>query len=226
MNDIKQPDILLQKLDIEDQLSCPVCTNTYYKPVTLLCQHTFCYHCITDDKIQECPVCRTKKFIPINTDTKSPHNILSQITDLYYGTDSMMQIGAEVKEYLEEKNLGPYIQKKTDQRLANMLNNMAVKKKPKKHSVAIVGISGSSLSVEPSSTYNSPYTKYFNLLKYVIFMGLSILFGWIIGGFLLDIGIVIKTQGNFINLIYSFMRVLTLVNVIYVYYKHVIQNCY
>jgi hypothetical protein len=223
MNSIKQPDILLQKLDIEDQLSCPVCTNTYYNPITLLCQHTFCYHCITDSNIKECPICRTKKFIPIDANTKSVQNIMSQITNLYYGTDNIKKIGLEVDEYLEEKTLGPEIQKKTNERLKNMLNNMAVKQTIKKPLLTITSVHhGINLHSEPVS----PYRKYFSLLKYVGLLIMSAITGFILGGFLLNIGNVIKTKSNFIPLIYSFMRVLTAVSVTYQYYKHIIVNSY
>jgi hypothetical protein len=229
MNNIKQPDALLQKLDVEDQLSCQICTNTYYNPITLLCQHTFCYHCIIDDKILECPICRTKKFIPVDADTKSPHNILSQITDLYYGTDNMQKIGIDVNEYLEEKNLVPEIQKKTEQSLTNMLNNMAIKKKPKKKTIAILSINEDSLPINLNNTYTSPYNNYYNYLsfsKLVIFLGLLSLAAWNVGEFILDVGTLIKTGSNYISIIYNFIRLLTIINILYQYYKNIIIGCY
>lgn len=46
----------------EDDLTCSICTELFYKAVTLTCSHTFCQFCIDQWKRTNsiCPVCRTK----------------------------------------------------------------------------------------------------------------------------------------------------------------------
>lgn len=47
---------------LEDELSCPVCTEVFSVPVLLSCGHSFCRQCITDhwtaSGSRSCPVCR------------------------------------------------------------------------------------------------------------------------------------------------------------------------
>jgi len=46
-------------------MSCSICLETYTHPITISCQHTFCYHCIVrwidqaSSAKPSCPVCRT-----------------------------------------------------------------------------------------------------------------------------------------------------------------------
>lgn len=43
-------------------LECSVCFNYFNRPVTLMCQHTYCMNCIV--RVDKCPLCRVKAFIP------------------------------------------------------------------------------------------------------------------------------------------------------------------
>ncbi|XP_073697592.1 E3 ubiquitin-protein ligase TRIM35-like [Garra rufa] len=49
-------------MSLEDELSCPVCTELFSDPVLLGCGHSFCRQCINDhwtsSKTRTCPVCR------------------------------------------------------------------------------------------------------------------------------------------------------------------------
>lgn len=49
------------KID-EDDLTCSICAELFYKAITLTCSHTFCEYCINQWKKTNsiCPVCRAK----------------------------------------------------------------------------------------------------------------------------------------------------------------------
>jgi hypothetical protein len=60
---------------VQDHLTCSICLQLYYQPVTLLCQHTFCHMCLNnlEHKMKEdgkheskvkCPTCQTRYFLP------------------------------------------------------------------------------------------------------------------------------------------------------------------
>lgn len=209
-----QPDTQLQKLDIEDQLSCPVCTNTYYNPVTLLCQHTFCYHCISDEKIKECPVCRIKKFIPANAVDGLTDNIIGQITNIYYGNESMNQIKQEVDEYLEDKRLKPEIEKELETRMLTSLNNLAIKKTVNKPSK--LNIYTSTIHLQPDSYSIPPQeSTWSKLIKYTLFFVLCGITGWIMGTVIGETINYFRGIGNVTKILYGIMRVIGIINLTY-----------
>ncbi|XDV16681.1 hypothetical protein PO909_016283, partial [Leuciscus waleckii] len=49
-------------MSLEEELSCPVCTELFTDPVLLSCGHSFCRQCINDhwtsSRSRNCPVCR------------------------------------------------------------------------------------------------------------------------------------------------------------------------
>lgn len=47
-----------------DWTKCEVCYETMVEPVTLLCQHTFCRHCIDRPEVEKCPLCSLVKLVP------------------------------------------------------------------------------------------------------------------------------------------------------------------
>ena len=70
-----------EKEEVLPDHACPICKDLLYQPVTLLCQHTFCYHCIqehesisrthNDDEWEgypasrpRCPSCRRPYALP------------------------------------------------------------------------------------------------------------------------------------------------------------------
>lgn len=47
--------------DMEDDLTCSICSEMFIKPVTLRCSHTFCSYCIDEwekRRRRQCPICR------------------------------------------------------------------------------------------------------------------------------------------------------------------------
>lgn len=72
-----------KKVKLVDIDLCAICQNVLYKPTVLLCQHTFCFNCIStyckknkwDKKI--CPLCRFP-FVPPTTFHKGYANVLRE----------------------------------------------------------------------------------------------------------------------------------------------------
>lgn len=56
--------------DIKEILICPVCKDVMNEPLTLMCNHTFCYICLagTEENMWElsrdCPICKKKYCLP------------------------------------------------------------------------------------------------------------------------------------------------------------------
>ncbi len=69
-----EDDLALKKF-IEDVVKCSICHDTMTKPVTLICQHSFCRGCLNKCRSTECPLCRNEfGFIPPGT-----NKLLSEI---------------------------------------------------------------------------------------------------------------------------------------------------
>lgn len=61
--DKKNPEETVLRMSVEeDELTCSICSELFYKAVTLGCSHTFCQYCIGmwRKNSQLCPICRTK----------------------------------------------------------------------------------------------------------------------------------------------------------------------
>lgn len=57
-------EIELDLNQINEYLTCPICHDVFYEPITLICQHNFCKNCLTDAQSYRCPMCRLRAFIP------------------------------------------------------------------------------------------------------------------------------------------------------------------
>jgi hypothetical protein len=51
--------------ELKEDLTCVICSSTFYKPATLLCQHTFCRGCLEENPNKTCPLCRADYVVPI-----------------------------------------------------------------------------------------------------------------------------------------------------------------
>ena len=93
-------------MELTDVLSCPICMETFTRPIVLPCIHTFCTHCITnyvktktteaeggiggEDMIFPCPTCRRDTTIPKGGVSCFPPNVfINNLNDVYV---SMTQI--------------------------------------------------------------------------------------------------------------------------------------
>src|SRR5437868_12287624 len=48
-----------------DSVTCSICLDILFEPVTLFCQHSFCKDCITQIINNQCPLCRAYITIPL-----------------------------------------------------------------------------------------------------------------------------------------------------------------
>lgn len=225
--DIRKPDIKFQILNIEDQLTCPVCTNTYYNPITLLCQHTFCYHCITDDKIKDCPVCRVKKFVPATNNKGLTDNILTKISELYYGSDGIDKIRVEVEGYLEDKEIRPKIEKDIEKQLLSTLNTLAIKKSKEKKEFGFITATAVQMET-PITIYHSQtyYNKYIYIIKWLMLFILSAATGWLLGEGFANVMCYFKGFGSITTPLYSIIRAIGIANILYQYIYNIMLNSY
>ena len=80
--------------NLKKQFECPICFETFERPKSLPCLHTFCEHCL-DDVLQTqkskklpltCPCCK-KEFANISNVNDLPMNFMIQSTlDLIHGS--------------------------------------------------------------------------------------------------------------------------------------------
>lgn len=103
-NNIKEAEeekkgVLSPNETLEKNFLCSVCLEIYYKPIQLLCKHTFCLPCLNDLAFYEnrCPLCRQE--FPENFD-KTERNINQQIIN-----EMKKQLPAERLLNREEKAL-------------------------------------------------------------------------------------------------------------------------
>lgn len=63
----KIPDgkILVDKQKLIECMTCNVCRDVLFTPVTLMCQHTFCKKCLKSMTDKKCPACRQPFVIPV-----------------------------------------------------------------------------------------------------------------------------------------------------------------
>ena len=67
---MKQYDVKIDETD----LSCTICLNSFYQPITIKCGHTFCFTCINDCR----PTKNNNNFIPdtgITSNTMITRNV-------------------------------------------------------------------------------------------------------------------------------------------------------
>ncbi|KAM4632083.1 E3 ubiquitin/ISG15 ligase TRIM25-like [Discoglossus pictus] len=74
--------------DLTENLNCPICTDIYTNPTTLICGHTYCMDCITntwdnqDDKDSTCPECRLR--FRIRPELKRNMTLCKMVEKLHY----------------------------------------------------------------------------------------------------------------------------------------------
>lgn len=105
-------------------LRCEICNDLLYQPMTLICQHTFCYHCLSIGKstnsMKECPLCRLKLELPPNPNQTS-NNLLSQIEHIIYGSTRFQEIKDKVAQEELQRELEPEIRKEIQEAFKNTL---------------------------------------------------------------------------------------------------------
>ncbi|XP_070770343.1 zinc-binding protein A33-like [Enoplosus armatus] len=85
-----------------DELSCPVCRDTFKDPVLLPCSHSFCGVCVVEwwktKRIRQCPVCKT-----VSSTKKPPRNLV--LKNLCDGFLLEMESGVVCRQHSETLKL-------------------------------------------------------------------------------------------------------------------------
>lgn len=92
------------KSEIDSSYDCTICHSLFVKPVTLLCQHTYCRQCIkihydkmkNDKKTPTCPLCNCGVLIPPND-----NNLLVDIINLNYEEEYKQRVEESKKNEIK-----------------------------------------------------------------------------------------------------------------------------
>ncbi|XP_053281189.1 zinc-binding protein A33 [Pleuronectes platessa] len=87
-----------------EHLTCSICRSIFTDPVTLICGHSFCRHCITDDhsvnKGQQCPLCW--RAIPAEGTCLQTNHILKDLSEKAKEGKKMMKTRMHEKAEVTE----------------------------------------------------------------------------------------------------------------------------
>ena len=97
-----------QNINICDLLTCPICKDIFYDPVTLICQHSFCKYCLNQSNSKRCPMCRLNTFIP-----PIKNNILDDLAKTMYS-----------EKYENKKNM---IQQDIENKKTELISQIKIK---------------------------------------------------------------------------------------------------
>ena len=105
-NDINNDEIEDGSEEINSSYECSVCQSLFVKPVTLLCQHTYCRQCIkthydrmkSNKNTPTCPVCNCGIIIPPND-----NNLLVDIINLNYSDKYKQRVEESKKDVIKSE---------------------------------------------------------------------------------------------------------------------------
>ena len=102
--------------EVQQSIVCAVCREAFYKPVVLLCQHTFCKACVEKLPRKKCPTCNLCFSVP-----KEHNRILHDIAKIYYNDTWLEKEAEECRE-----NAKRSLRQKIESELRNELYNEVV----------------------------------------------------------------------------------------------------
>ena len=96
----KADEDLNQQEEVEDELSCTICLDIMYRPVTTECGHTFCKQCLSDALAvkKQCTICRE----PVTTDNLPVNITLQKILEKKY-PDKIREKEKQFKKYMIQR---------------------------------------------------------------------------------------------------------------------------
>lgn len=133
------------------ELECSICNDLYVRPVTLLCQHTYCRNCITDyhkrqsgpqvddegyqvfvsskDRNPKCPLCRCTIVIPPNDNSnirdliqRTYGHMLEQRTEQLRKDDAKADMKDQIKEELRREMFNALLDETVDTREGGLIH--------------------------------------------------------------------------------------------------------
>lgn len=75
------------KAHLDSHYQCVICTQILYDPVTILCQHTFCRHCLSEHMkkgSKKCPTCQKRFFLPATNINYQMRDAINELMDKLY----------------------------------------------------------------------------------------------------------------------------------------------
>lgn len=114
----------MSEIEVEECLKCDVCKDTFYDPITLLCQHTFCSFCLSS--LKECPMCRLKLHLP-----KQRNQLMTDLIEVLYGPEKLKELTNKFHLTKLEKEIRPQVEKDLRTNFDKMLLENTKTNKPK-----------------------------------------------------------------------------------------------
>jgi len=109
-----EPNDIQQSADnLKQALICNICAETFYQPITLICQHTFCKKCLIKMETRKCPVCRVRFVIP-----KEHNRLVEDMTKIFF-SEEWNKLDEEWKAEQEKKTAAERIRDEVRDALFN-----------------------------------------------------------------------------------------------------------
>jgi len=156
--------------EVDDFLRCDVCKDSFYDPITLLCQHSFCSYCVST--LKECPMCRLKLHLP-----KQRNLLLTKAIEILYGPEKLEELNSKFHLTKLEKEIRPQVEKDLRNDFDKMLidNSKTLPKPPNENDYKNISVD-TTPSVNPPKAPEEPVSSWWspdNLVKWVEFAFLA-----------------------------------------------------
>lgn len=86
------------KEHFEEHYKCAICVQLLHNPITIMCQHTFCRSCLTENVCKgnkKCPICQKSFCLPANGANFVINNSISELMSKIYTADEIIEMNQE-----------------------------------------------------------------------------------------------------------------------------------
>lgn len=103
--------------ELRESYDCVLCMDLLYKPMTLICGHSFCKLCIVKDTTNTCPTCRTVYIRPTDYNKAMNHTAMLLFPEEYI--ERSREILGDIETEKEKEKLYSSIYREVAERARN-----------------------------------------------------------------------------------------------------------